>query len=352
VDISYATSDGYQIAYRVAGDGPVDIVMVPGFVSHLEVAREEPLFAGFLDQLGSFCRLIQFDKRGMGLSDRLGPDETPSLDERVADIVAVMDAAGSKRAAMFAWSEGGPASIRFATAHPDRTVGLILDGTTSRFTETEGYAGIPRDMMETWIDAMSNEWGTGVGLWAFAPTMVEDKRLLEWWSRYQRFGATPRAVAASLRMYLEVDVRDDLPKVDAPALVLHVLEDILVPLYHAHYMAQRIPNAKLVELPGSDHMFWITNPDQVVDEIRTFLASTEDGAAIAEMRGPAKATTGWSSLTRAERRVADLVAEGLSNAEIATRLFVTRNTVETHVKHVFRKVGVSSRTELAARRRA
>lgn len=346
----YARSDGLNLAYRVWGEGPVDLVMVPGFISHVEYAWKEPLLARFLRMLGGICRVIAFDKRGMGLSDRIPSGEAPTLEQRIDDVRAVMSAAGSERAALFAWSEGGPTSIRLAAAAPERVLALVLVGTTARFPAAADFPeGIPRDLMEIAIETWQREWGTGVALELYGPSVAEDARTRSWWAAYQRFAATPGAVSASLRMHLEVDVREALPRIEAPTLILHRRDDLLVPLACARHLAARIPNACLLELAGSDHMYWLGDQDETLAAIRDFLAQTPEGEPLARLgqrRG--RPSSGWESLTDAELDVVRLVAEGMTNQEIAGRLYVSPRTVQTHIAHVFLKLGVTHRAELAA----
>jgi pimeloyl-ACP methyl ester carboxylesterase/DNA-binding CsgD family transcriptional regulator len=346
----YARSGSLNIAYRVFGDGPLDLVMVPGFISHVEYAWREPSLARFLRKLSAFCRVVAFDKRGMGLSDRELPERTPSLEQRIDDVRAVMDAVGSVRAALFAWSEGGPMSTLLAATDPDRVAALILVGTTPRFCAAPDFPeGVPRWLLEEAVEAWQEEWGSGVGLELYGPSVADDDRLRSWWAGYQRFAASPGAVAASLRMHLDVDVRDSLPSIRAPTLVVHRTDDMLVPVTAARYMAERIPDARYLELPGADHMYWLGDQDETLSALRAFLAETPEGAAIKALKQRRRRpTTGWESLTEAELDVVRLVAEGLTNQQIATRLYVSPRTVQTHVAHVLAKLDVSRRAEIAA----
>jgi pimeloyl-ACP methyl ester carboxylesterase/DNA-binding CsgD family transcriptional regulator len=346
----YARSGSLNIAYRVFGEGPVDLIMVPGFISHVEYAWKEPSLARFLRKLSAFCRVTAFDKRGMGLSDRELPERTPSLEERIEDVLAVMEAVGWARAVPFAWSEGGPMSILFAAKYPERVAGLILVGTTPRFSAAPDFTeGVPRWLLEQAVEAWRDEWGTGVGLELYGPSVADDERLRSWWAAYQRFAASPGAVAASLRMHLDVDVRDSLARVEAPTLIIHRVDDMLVPVTCARYMAERFPNARYLELAGSDHMYWLGDQDETLAALRAFLAETPEGAAITGLKQRRRRpSTGWESLTDAELDVVRLVAEGLTNRQIGKRLYVSPRTVQTHIAHVFAKLGVSRRAEIAA----
>ena len=346
----YARSGGLNIAYQVFGAGPPAVVLVPGFISHVEFAWHDPLLARFLRKLTAFTRVVAIDKRGKGLSDRDPRRETPSLAERMDDIAAVMDAAGCPRAALLAWSEGGPASLLFARYAPERVAALMLLGTTTRFTAGEDFPeGIPRDMLELFIDTMREDWGTGVGFELYAPSMADDARMRSWWASYQRFASSPGAVAASLRMHLDVDVRHVLPDIAVPTLIMHRTHDMLVPVECARSTAARIPGARYVEQPGEDHMYWLGDQDDTLSAMRDFLAGTPEGAPIAALRqSRRRPAVGWESLTEAEMDVVRLVTAGMTNRQIAARLYLSPRTIQTHVSHIMRKLGVARRSEIAA----
>ncbi len=348
--VRYADSGGVHIAYQVFGDGPVDLVLVPGFVSHIEYSWQEPLLARFLRLLSGFARVIAFDKRGMGLSDRDPDGATPDLSQRVRDVVAVLDAVGSPRAALLAWSEGGPTAISFAHTCPERASSLVLLETTARFLEAPGYPeGVPPEVLDVFIDTMRSDWGTGVGFDLYAPSLSDDTRARAWWASYQRYAATPGAVAASLRLQVDIDVRDLLPRLRLPVLVFHRPGDMVVPVECGQYLARHIPGATLVEPPGEDHMYWVGHQDDTIERIRSFLAATPDGAALATMRRTqTRARVGWESLTRAELDIAALVAEGMSNAQIAARLTISPRTVQSHLRHIQAKLDARNRSEIAA----
>jgi pimeloyl-ACP methyl ester carboxylesterase/DNA-binding CsgD family transcriptional regulator len=346
----YALSGGLNIAYQVFGTGPLDIVLVPGFISHVEFAWQEPLLARFLRKLSAFTRVIAFDKRGMGLSDRDPHRETPSLAERMDDIGAVMDAAGSPRAALLAWSEGGPASLLFARRRPERVAALVLLGTSARFSAADDFPeGIPRDFIELFIETMRQGWGTGVGFELYAPSLADDGRMRSWWASYQRFASSPGAVSASLRMHLDVDVRHVLPELAVPVLVMHRMHDMMVPVECARHTAARITGARYVEQPGEDHMYWLGDQDGTLSAIRQFLAATPDGARIAALRQSRRRPAGgWESLTEAELDVVRLITAGLTNRQIAARLYLSPRTIQTHVSHIMGKLGLDRRSAIAA----
>jgi pimeloyl-ACP methyl ester carboxylesterase/DNA-binding CsgD family transcriptional regulator len=347
----YAKSGALNIAFSTCGDGPLDVLMVPGFISHIEYAWREPSLARFLRKLSGFLRVIMFDKRGMGLSDRLPSGRTPTLEERMDDVRAVLDAADSTRVVLFAWSEGGPLSIRLAAADSGRVAALVLVGTTPRFPSGPDFPhGVPQEILELVVESWEEEWGTGVALELYGPSVSDDERVRSWWAAYQRFAATPGAVAATLRMHHTVDVRSFLPDVRVPTLVVHRTNDMLVPVTCARYAAEQIPNARYLELEGSDHMYWLGDQDEMIGALKSFLAEAVEGAPLEQMRQRRRRRpgVGWESLTDAELDVVRLVAEGLTNREIAARLFVSPRTVQTHLAHVFAKLGLSHRAELAA----
>ena len=238
VDTHYARSGDLRIAYQVVGEGPIDLVFVPGFISHLDHYWDQPALAHFLNRLGSFSRLILFDKRGTGLSDRLG--NLPSLEERMDDVRAVLDAVGSKRAALFGISEGGAMSVLFAATYPERTQSLILYGTYAHFHTWV----LPPDRFEPFLEKIEQSWGTGASLSAFAPTKVTDERFKQWWARFERLGASPTAAIMLMRMNSQIDVTEILPSIRVPTLILHRTGDPVVSVEGGRLLAERIPGAR------------------------------------------------------------------------------------------------------------
>jgi len=273
----YAKSGGVSIAYQVIGDGPIDLVLVPGWVSNIDVFWEEPRMARLLTRLASFSRLILFDKRGTGLSDRVS--DMPSLEVRMDDVRAVMDAVCSQRAALFGYSEGGAMCILFAATYPDRASALIMGGSFARRTSTLGYPwGPTAEQQLAFIDQMERDWGGSVGIEARSPSLAQDERYRQWWARWLRSSASPAAAATLMRMNMEIDVRHVLPAVRIPTLILHSTNDRLLDVGASRYMAARIPGAKLVELHGIDHIPWGCDSDLIVDEIEEFLTGARPGA--------------------------------------------------------------------------
>jgi class 3 adenylate cyclase/alpha-beta hydrolase superfamily lysophospholipase len=268
----YAKSGDVHIAYQVVGEGPIDLVLIHGFISHLEYQWEDPALARFLNRLASFSRLIVFDKRGTGLSDRVAESALPTLEQRMDDIRAVMDAAGSNRAAMFGISEGGPLSALFAATYPARTAALIMFGAYAKWIRTDDYPWAPtREEHEAALKAYETRWGTTIGLKTLAPSVANDERMRQWYAHHQRVSASPGAGVTLYRMNIEVDIRAILPTIRVPTLILHRSGDRLLPCQGARYMAGQIPAAKFVELPGDDHIAWIGNTDPLLASVQEFL---------------------------------------------------------------------------------
>ena len=269
----YATSGHLNIAYQVFGDGPRDLVYVPGWISNIELMWDDPVLASILRRLGTFARVITFDKRGTGMSDRLPLDQLPELEERMDDVRAVMDAVGSERATLFGHSEGGSMSCLFAATYPERTEGLILASTYAKriWSEDHPWAPTPEERAEE-ITAVEAHWGDPDHL---SPYMLGDRggdqAFREWVARYFRMSATPKAAGQLLRMNTQMDTRSTLPLIQAPALLLYRTLDEDVDVEEGRWMASQIPNAKFVELPGDAHLFWAVDPQEFVDEIEEFV---------------------------------------------------------------------------------
>jgi pimeloyl-ACP methyl ester carboxylesterase len=272
----YAKSGDVHIAYQVVGDGPRDLVLVAGWVSNIEVFWEEPRLARFLERLASFSRLLLFDKRGTGLSDRVG--DLPNLETRMDDVRAVMNAVGSERAALMGYSEGGPMCALFAATYPERTSALIMVGAYARRIRAPDYPWAPtRDEVDAFIEHARREWGGPVGLDIRAPSVAHDERFRQWWARYLRMSASPTANEALLRMNAEIDIRHVLPAIRVPTLILHSVGDQALDVRGSRYMAERIPGARYVELPGGDHVPWLTDGEAILEEVEEFLTGVRHG---------------------------------------------------------------------------
>jgi len=276
-DIRFARSDDVQVAYRVLGDGPIDLIYVQGALSHLGIGWELPAYRRFCERLGEFTRLILFDKRGMGMSDRV-PGATP-LETRMDDIRAVMDAAGSDEAVVMGESEGGPLAMLFAAAHPTRTRALILMGAEVRERRDDEWpwGESTEEEFEAGMAQIEERWGSGGAITRLAPSVGEEAWAREWVARLQMNAATPGAAEAFMRMAFDIDVRDIVSSVRTPTLVLHAIGDRICHVENGRFLARTIPNAQYVELPGGDHIPWFA-PDRTIAEIREFLTGTREPA--------------------------------------------------------------------------
>jgi class 3 adenylate cyclase len=263
-----------HIAYQVFGGGELDIVLVPGFVTHVELVWEEEHFARALESLASFARVINFDRRGSGLSDPVA--EAPTLEQRMDDVRAVMDAAGSKRAALMGISEGVAMSILFAATYPDRVQALVCCGGIARSTEDVDYpwAAPAEALLESGRELVIPHWGEGAIIEVAAPSQADNPEARAFFARMERASASPGMVASLAQMFLDIDVRDVVPSVQAPTLVLHRRHDRLVNVGNGRWLAQHIPNARLVELPGDDHILWYEEPELALAEVQEFLTGT------------------------------------------------------------------------------
>jgi len=268
----YARSGDLNIAYQVVGDGAFDLLWIPGFVSNVELIWEEPSSARFLERLASFSRLVLFDKRGTGLSDRVDAQQLPTLEERIDDARAVLDAVGSTEAALVSNSEGGNMAILFAATHPERTRALVTTGVFAKRSWSPDYPWAPRpDDREREIEELERTWGENVNVDHYAPSAVGDEAFRERLATYFRRSASPGAAAALIRMNSQIDVRAVLPTIRVPTLVLHRSGDRDVQVEEGRWIAAQIPGARFVELPGDDHLPWVGDMDALVDEIEEFL---------------------------------------------------------------------------------
>jgi DNA-binding SARP family transcriptional activator/pimeloyl-ACP methyl ester carboxylesterase len=274
----YAKSGDVHIAYQCLGEGPVNLVFVPGFVSHVEHFWEDPSLARFLRRLASFSRLAFFDKRGTGLSDRVSEAAVPTLEERMDDVRAIMDAVGFERAAIFAPSDAGSMAVLFAATYPERTTALVLYGTFAAGVKEPAYpwGGTPAEW-DAAAERWREQWGRVVFfLDRFAPSKVGDERYKEWLGRLERLAASPGAAAMLARMNGDIDVRHVLPSISVPTLVLHRRGELVVPVEEGRFIAERIPGAKFVELDGVDHWPWLADTDSVIEEIQEFLTGAHE----------------------------------------------------------------------------
>lgn len=271
-EVHYARSGEVNIAYQVIGDAPLDLVFVMGWISHLEYFWTEDSFARFLRRLAGFARVILFDKRGTGLSDRVPLDQLPTLEQRMDDVRAVMEAVGSERAVLCGVSEGGPMCSLFAATYPERTIALVMIGSYARRLQAQGYPWGPTlAQRDQFLEEIRNHWGGPVGLEDRAPSVAADPAFRQWWAAYLRRGASPGAAVALTRMNTEIDIRHVLPTVRVPTLVVHRSGDQCLKVEEGRYLAEHIPGAKFVELPGVDHLPFVGAQDEILDEIEEFL---------------------------------------------------------------------------------
>lgn len=272
----YAKVGDLHIAFQVVGDGPLDLVFVPGWVSNVELGWEEPRQAAFLRGLASFARLILFDKRGTGLSDPVPIDRPPTLEDRMADVNAVMDAANVDRGALFGFSEGGAMSALFGATYPDRISSLVLWGATPRVSWADDWPwGVTRSEGIAQLKSVeSGQFNEHFGLDFFVPGVADEPDMVRWWNRTSRLSASPGMYVALIKTNGATDVRSVLPTISVPTLILHRSDDIVVDVRASRYMAEHIPGARLVELPGGDHWPWIGDSDTALGEIQQFLVGS------------------------------------------------------------------------------
>src|SRR5437773_10560759 len=274
-EINYAKSGDVHIDYRIFGDGPRDLVLIPGTLSHAELYWEFPINQYLLKRLTSIARIIVFDKRGQGLSDRVA-DQT--LEERIGDVRAVMDAAGSPRATIYGWSEGGPMSLMFSATYPERTSALVLCGSFAS-VKAEPWSVKP-EQWDQFLRQVDQRWGQGVLVPINAPSRRDDQAFVQWFGQLERASASAGAILALMRANFEIDVRHVLPAIQAPTLILHRVGDRAVPVEAGRYLAEHIRGAKYVELPGDDHLLQAFDQDVLdllIDEIEEFITGARPG---------------------------------------------------------------------------
>ncbi len=270
-EIHYAKSGDLHIAYQVFGEGPVDLVLVPGFFTHVELIWEHEPAARVFRRLGSFARVMYFDRRGSGLSDPVS--SVPTLEERMDDVRAVMDAAGSERATLFGMSEGAAMSILFAAAHAERVASLVLYGAVARSTAAPDYpwAAPAEAFVESNRELVAPLWGQGATVEVAAPSRADDPDVRSFFARMERASASPRMFGDLVRMFLDIDVREAARAVRVPTLILHRRHDQLVNVRHGRWLAENMPDSRLVEVPGRDHSFFYEATDKILAEVQHFV---------------------------------------------------------------------------------
>ena len=272
--VKYAKTGDFNIAYQVVGDGPVDLVLASGWITHLEQAWDVRPMRRFLERLAGFSRLIQFDKRGTGLSDRVSPSELPTLEQRMDEVRAVMDAAGSERAVLFGTIGGGAMSGLFAATFPERALGLILYGTFGRLEPETGLLARLAPTQEAAVERIEREWGTeGVCVSFWAPSLVTDEETKSAYLRLARSSVSPGSARVLMHMGYALDFEALLPAIHVPTLVLHRTDDLVVPVHQGRKLAELIPEARFVELPGNDHLMWAGDQEAILREVEAFVAT-------------------------------------------------------------------------------
>lgn len=276
----YAKSGDLSIAYQVLGDGPIDLVFASGWISNVELGWEHPRVARFYERLASFSRLILFDKRGTGLSDRVPDVRPPTIEERTDDIRAVLDAVGSERAAIFGTSEGGNMSIVFAATFPHRVTALITYSVFAKRVWSPDYPWAPTpEQRNQWLESLQRGWGGDADMDVLVPSVADDAPTRAWFARMSRHSVSPSAALALGRMNTEIDIRAVLPTVRVPTLMFHPVDDHDVNIEEGRWMAARIPDARLVELPGADHVPYFQSADAVLDAVEEFVTGVRPAPA-------------------------------------------------------------------------
>jgi class 3 adenylate cyclase len=297
----YAQSGELSIAYQVVGEGPRDLIVVPGFVSHVEFFHELPGYSRFIQRLASFARVITFDKRGMGLSDRVA--DAPSYEQRMDDIQAVMRAAGSERAVLFGISEGGPLSALFAATYPDRVTALVGYCAFARVTRAPDYPiGIERETLEQIGKGLHESWGTGASLYAVSASRKYDKEAQALWAKAERLTTSPGGLRSLMEIIRDIDVRSVLPSVAVPTLVIQAEGEEFPPAAGGRYFADHIPGARFIELADFDHYPWFTSDDRLVAEVEEFVT----GARSEPEADRVLATVLFTDIVGSTKRAAEL----------------------------------------------
>jgi class 3 adenylate cyclase len=299
----YAKKGDAHIAYQVVGDGPLDLVLVSTWFSHVEARWDLPGYVRYLRRLSSFSRLISFDKYGMGLSDPIPSKELPPLEDWMDDVSAVMDAVGIERAAIMGVAEASPMAELFAATYPERTSALVLVSATARISAAPGYEiGAPPDVQERLISMAEQAWGRRDLIAAINPSLAGDSAAAEAWGRYFRLSASPATAAAVMRMLFELDVRDVLPTIRVPTLVVHRQDNPIVTIEQGRYVADQIEGASFVAVPGADYGLAVGDIDVVIDEVEEFLT----GSRPAHATDRVLATVLFTDIVDSTRRAVEL----------------------------------------------
>ena len=300
----YARNGEVSLAYDVIGDGPLDVVLTTGWVLPMAATWDQPRYARFVERLAGFARVVMWDKRGTGMSDRVSPDRLPTLEERVDDLTAVLDAAGCERPALFGLSEGALVSALHAARHHDRVRHLVLYGGWASSRPTGDSPGLmSAEVGDAFISGVAESWETIEDLlWIWAPEAANDPQARAWWADAMHAGASPAAALAWLEMASEMDIRSALPDITSPTLVLHRVADPMIPIANGRYLASQIAGARLVELDGDAHLWWFGDEDALLDEVEEFLTGARD----AREHQRAVMTVLFTDITASTNRLAEL----------------------------------------------
>lgn len=331
----YARSEYGDVAYQVVGDGPLDLVFIPNWLSNVEVMWEEPSLARFLHRLGTFSRLLCFDKRGSGISDSVPLAAPPTLEDWTEDVCAVMNASHVQRAALLGTAEGGPMAVLFAAAYPERVSALILVDTTARALRDVDYPwGLPADVVPRVLDRLREVWGTGDAAYHVAPSVAHDPRFRRWLARYERLAIPPQAHIPMYAAHFEWDLRSVLPSIRVPTLVLHRAGDRQIRVGHGRYLAAHIPAAKYVELPGDDHLFFVGDSEAMLAEIEEFLTGLRPMPEIDRVL----TTVLFTDIVGSTQRAAKL-GDRAWRALLDTHHGIVRRELNRHQGHEVRTMG-------------
>ena len=323
----YALSGDVSIAYQVMGDGPFDIIMVPGLVSHVEFAHEAPGYTAFLRRLAAFARVITFDKRGQGLSDRISG--APSLEDRMDDLRAIMDTVGSRRAAVLGFSEGCSMSALFAATYPERVSKLLLFGGFAVATTLAGD-------VEQRVAQRMKFWGTGETIKTIWPSQAMNPDAVEMVAKFERLSASPGAIRAITILNAQIDVRPILSSIQVPTLVMHRRGDLQVPFEAGRNLAAQIPNAKFIEYPGQDHLFWSGDVEAMLGDVEEFVTGTREGSTTDLER--VLATVLFTDIVDSTRSAAEM-GDQTWRRLLDTHDQMARQTVEKHRGNLIKSTG-------------
>jgi class 3 adenylate cyclase/pimeloyl-ACP methyl ester carboxylesterase len=334
-ETQYARQGGLHLAYQVMGDGPPDILLLDQWFSHVDAQWDVAPLAEFRERLSSFGRLIMYDKRGSGLSDPLGPDHLPTVEEWMDDLPIVLDAVGSEKAAVITNLGGGIMATTYAAAHPERVASLILVDCFARFTAAPDYEiGQPDEWIDRTIEAAETRMGRGQMLDLFAPSLASDEGLRRAWSRYERLATSPGMAIATLRLVYGSDVRSVLPTIRVPTLVVHRAGAREISAAHGRYLADHIPGARYVELPGADNFIWAGDQDAILDEIQDFVT----GVRPVPTPRRALATVLFTDIVDSTRKAAEMGDHSWRRL-LAEHFVITRRQLDRFDGHQVKSVG-------------